>query len=131
MLGWLYKGAALYLMKPIIKNDVKNLWQLAYRKKKRTTVSSPGSNSFHAGFSAENASSVTAGIPSLSSTMGQSDQMGKRKELEETDKDDEDNDNLTVLKKPKLVWTDELHNRFLQAIRILGIDGKKFLKEAV
>ncbi|KAJ6710053.1 TWO-COMPONENT RESPONSE REGULATOR-LIKE APRR8-RELATED [Salix koriyanagi] len=131
MIGWLYKGAALYLMKPIIKNDVKNLWQLAYRKKKRTTVSSAGSNSFHAGFSEENASSVTAGMPSLSSTMGQSDQMGKRKELEVTDKVDEDNDNLTVLKKPKLVWTNELHNRFLEAIRILGIDGahpKKILQ---
>ncbi|KAG5251500.1 response regulator 2,ARR-B [Salix suchowensis] len=131
MIGWLYKGAALYLMKPIIKNDVKNLWQLAYRKKKRTIVSSAGSNSFHAGFSEENASSVTAGMPSLSSTMGQSDQMGKRKELEVTEKDDEDNDNLTVLKKPKLVWTNELHNRFLEAIRILGIDGahpKKILQ---
>jgi two-component response regulator (ARR-B family) len=57
--------------------------------------------------------------------------MGKRKELEETDNDDEDNDNLTVLKKPELVWTNELHNRFLQAIRILGVDGNKFLTEVV
>ncbi|KAL9396851.1 hypothetical protein Peur_011104 [Populus x canadensis] len=131
MLGWLYKGAALYLMKPIVKKDVKNLWQLTYRKKKKTTISSVGSNSFHAGLAEENASSVTAGIPSLLSTMGQSDQMGKRKELEETDNDDEDNDNLTVLKKPELVWTNELHNRFLQAIRILGVDGahpKKILQ---
>ncbi|KAG6786722.1 hypothetical protein POTOM_008332 [Populus tomentosa] len=120
MLGWLYKGAALYLMKPIVKNDVKNLWQLTYRKKKKITVSSVRSNSFHAGLAEENASSVTTGIPSLLSTTGQSDQMGKRKELEETDIDDEDNDNLTVLKKPELVWTNELHNRFLQAIRILG-----------
>ena len=63
--------------------------------------------------------------------MGQSDQMGKRKELEETDIDDEDNDNLTVLKKPELVWTNELHYRFLQAIRIFGVDGKKFLTEVV
>ncbi|KAJ7007583.1 response regulator 2,ARR-B [Populus alba x Populus x berolinensis] len=131
MLGWLYKGAALYLMKPIVKNDVKNLWQLTYRKKKKITVSSVRSNSFHAGLAEENASSVTAGIPSLLSTTGQSDQMGKRKELEETDIDDEDNDNLTVLKKPELVWTNELHNRFLQAIRILGVDGahpKKILQ---
>jgi two-component response regulator (ARR-B family) len=118
-------------MKPIVKDDVKNLWQLTYRKKKKTAVSSVGSNSFHAGLAEENASSVTAGIPSLLSTTGQSDQMGKRKELEETDNDDEDNDNLTVLKKPELVWTNELHNRFLQAIRILGVDGNKFLTEVV
>ncbi|XP_052303066.1 two-component response regulator ARR14-like isoform X2 [Populus trichocarpa] len=129
MLGCLYKGAALYLMKPIIKNDVKNLWQLTYRTKIKTAVSGKGSNSFHGGSSEEKASSVTAGNPS--STMGMTDQKGKRKELEETNNDDEDNNNLTVPKKRKLVWTNELHNRFLQAIRILGIDGahpKKILQ---
>ncbi|XP_061962007.1 two-component response regulator ARR14-like isoform X1 [Populus nigra] len=129
MIGCLYKGAALYLMKPIIKNDVKNLWQLTYRTKIKTAVSGKGSNSFHGGSSEEKASSVTVGNPS--STMGMTDQKGKRKELEEMDNDDEDNNNLTVPKKRKLVWTNELHNRFLQAIRILGIDGahpKKILQ---
>jgi len=129
MLGCLYKGAALYLMKPIIKNDVKNLWQLTYRTKIKTAVSGKGSNSFHGGSSEEKASSVTAGNPS--STMGMTDQKGKRKELEEMNNDDEDNNNLTVPKKRKLVWTNELHNRFLQAIRILGIDGKRFLTSCI
>ncbi|CAK7347996.1 unnamed protein product [Dovyalis caffra] len=131
MLGCLYKGAALYLTKPITKNDVKNLWQLTYRKKIKTTVSSEGSNSFHVGSSEENASNVTVGTPSFFNTMEQIDQMGKRKELGETDNDEEDNDSLTVPKKTKLVWTNELHNRFLQAIRVLGIDGahpKKILQ---
>lgn len=122
MLGGLFKGAVLYLIKPIIKNDVKNLWQFTYARKMKTktTVSSEGSNSFNVG-SEENASSET--VDSQLSTVGQTAQKGKRKELEKADKNEEDNDNLTIPKKPKLFWTNELHDRFLQAIRILGIDG--------
>ena len=37
---------------------------------------------------------------------------------------EEDNDDSAALKKPKLIWTDELHNRFLQAIKVLSIDDK-------
>lgn len=37
---------------------------------------------------------------------------------------EEDNGNSAALKKPKLVWTHELHNRFVQAVKLIGIDGK-------
>ncbi|KAG5231312.1 two-component response regulator ARR [Salix suchowensis] len=128
ILGCLFKGAELYLVKPVIKNDVKNLWQLTYRTKLKTAVSGEGSNTFHGGSAEQNTSSLTVGNPS--STMGMTDQKGKRKELEETDNDHE-YINLTSPKKPKLVWTNELHSIFLQALRILGVDGahpKKILQ---
>mgnify|MGYP000972635389 CR=1 FL=1 len=39
--------------------------------------------------------------------------------------EDEDNDDSTALsKRLKLIWTDELYNKFLQATNVLGVDGK-------
>ncbi|EXB45090.1 hypothetical protein L484_019315 [Morus notabilis] len=36
---------------------------------------------------------------------------------------EEENDDSTALSKTKLIWTDELHNKFLQATNELGFDG--------
>ncbi|XP_031254734.1 two-component response regulator ARR14-like isoform X1 [Pistacia vera] len=115
MLGGLFKGAALYLVKPITMNDIKNLWQFAFMKKTDRTVAAEDSSCISSDHDTEN--------QIFANTGRQSHQNGKRKEPKEME---EDNDDISVLKKPKLIWTNGLHNRFLQAIRVLGIDGKVF-----
>jgi hypothetical protein len=127
MLGSLFKGAMFYLVKPVTLNNVKNLWQFASMKSREETAATDGESSVQGESSEENASSYI-GIQSFENKRKQSHRKAKRKVLEAMEKDkEEDNDDSTVLKKPKLIWTNDLHNRFLQAIRVLGIDSKHFL----
>lgn len=115
MLGSLFKGAMFYLGKPVTLNNVKNLWQFASMKGREETAATDGLSSVQGESSEENKRT-------------QSHRKAKRKVPEAMEKDEEeDNDDSTVLKKPKLIWTNDLHTRFLQAIRVLGIDSKHFL----
>ncbi|KAL4378871.1 hypothetical protein GQ457_02G000520 [Hibiscus cannabinus] len=115
VVGCLFKGAMLYMVKPITMDDLKNMWQFAF-------VPQP-----------ENESTVDeiSGVedaPSMESATGVDERpnlrkgKGKRKRSDEMQGDkEEDNDGTVIQKKPKLIWTDELHDRFLQAINVLGI----------
>lgn len=116
MLGALFKGADFYLVKPISMNDIKTLWQFAFTKKTDKIVAAEGVSSI---------SSDDTDNQIFPNKWRESHQNPKRKESTEVDKNaGEDNDDASVLKKPKLTWTSELHNKFLQAVRVLGIDGK-------
>lgn len=127
MLGSLFKGAMFYLVKPVTLNNVKNLWQFASMKSREETAATDGESSVQGESSEENASSYIE-IQSFENKRKQRHRKAKRKVPEAMEKDkEEDNDDSTVLKKPKLTWTNDLHNRFLQAIRVLGIDSKHFL----
>uniref|UniRef100_A0A2N9JAU0 Response regulatory domain-containing protein n=1 Tax=Fagus sylvatica TaxID=28930 RepID=A0A2N9JAU0_FAGSY len=123
MLGSLFKGAMLYLVKPITLDDIKNLWQFALMKNSEKTIAADGVSSVPGESSEESASDDDTESQLFENTRKQSHQKAKRKVPEETDKDEEEEDyDSSVLKKPKLIWTNELHNRFLQAIKLLGID---------
>ncbi|XP_044492959.1 two-component response regulator ARR2-like isoform X2 [Mangifera indica] len=109
----LFKGAAFYLVKPVTMNDIRNLWQFTFMKKTDRTMAS------------EELSSISSEHDTESQIISKRARREEQKEMEK------DVDNSSVLKKPKLIWTEELHNRFLQAIRVLGIDGahpKKILQ---
>ena len=127
VLGSLFKGAALYLLKPITLNDVKNLWQFAFMKNSEKTLVADVVSSVQGESSEESASDEDTESQSFENKRKQSLQKAKRIALEETEKDEEEeNYDSSVLKKPKLTWTNELHDRFLQAIKVLGIDSKHF-----
>ena len=126
VLGSLFKGAALYLIKPITLNDMKNLWQFAFMKNSEKTLVVDGVSSVQGESSEESASDEDTESQSFENKRKQSLQKAKRIALEEMEKDEEENYDSSVLKKPKLTWTNELHDRFLQAIKVLGIDGKHF-----
>ncbi|EEF50457.1 sensor histidine kinase, putative [Ricinus communis] len=131
MLGCLFKGAVFYLLKPITMNDVKSLWQFSCVKNRKNNVATEGSHSYHGHSTPEIASNEASECLSVLDTSQQNAQKSEGKELQEMDKDEEATVTSTFPKKPKLIWTNELHDRFLQAIRILGIDSahpKKILK---
>jgi two-component response regulator (ARR-B family) len=51
--------------------------------------------------------------------------MKRRKEMKEDDEDTEqENDDPSTLKKPRVVWSVELHQQFVSAVHQLGIDSK-------
>ncbi|XP_039062586.1 two-component response regulator ARR1-like [Hibiscus syriacus] len=114
VLGSLFKGARLYMVKPITMNDVKNLWQFAILKKRENVPTADENSGIEDASSKESATGV-----------GERRNLRnvKRKRSDETQDDkEEDKDGSVIQKKPKLIWTDELHNRFLRAVEMLGID---------
>lgn len=124
VLGSLFKGAVLYLVKPIAMDDLKNLWQFAFIKESKNVVAAEEIFGFEEELSLENASDVTVESQPLIGEGGQNYQNEKRERSDDMENNEEDNDDSVALKKPKLIWTNELHNRFLEAIKVLGIDGK-------
>ena len=119
MMRSLNKGAIYYMDKPVEKGNLKNLWQYVFlnRREKRKNRQ----KNLRAESLGENEPDKYAGS-------GQITKHGYQQltsDAVETGKDDED-DTLTscMRKKPKLVWTNELHEKFLNAIAELGLDCK-------
>lgn len=105
-------GACDYLLKPVRIEELKNIWQHVVRKSKFKKMKSIVINDDH--------------------SQGNSDQNGvkanrKRKDqFEEVEEEDEErgneNDDPTAQKKPRVLWTRELHNKFLAAVDHLGVE---------
>lgn len=117
-------GACDYLLKPIRIEELKNIWQHVIRKKRNC-----GRELEHSGSAEDSeknkkgsddieyASSVNEGIESNSKTPK------RRKETKEEDDDfEQENDDPTSLKKPRVVWSVELHQQFVSSVNQLGID---------
>ena len=98
----LESGISLYIMKPSSSNEVQNLWQHLLAQKASKTMAST---------SVSEATWVhqDANRP----------QPRGRSEQKEVDKDDS-----TPRKKHKVQWTNELHEKFLEAIKHLGLESK-------
>ncbi|CAN6880699.1 hypothetical protein Bca4012_080763 [Brassica carinata] len=105
-------GACDYLLKPVRIEELKNIWQHVVRKSKFKKMKSI--------------------VIHDESSQGNSDQNGvkanrKRKDqFEEVEEEDEErgneNDDPTAQKKPRVLWTRELHNKFLAAVDHLGVE---------
>ncbi|CAN7070154.1 unnamed protein product [Brassica oleracea var. botrytis] len=109
-------GACDYLLKPVRIEELKNIWQHVVRKSKFKKMKSV----------------VTNG-----ESEGNSDQNGvranrKRKDpLEEEDEEEEEQQERGNEKKPRVIWTREMHNKFLAAVDHVGIKNavpKKILE---
>ncbi|XP_051204504.1 two-component response regulator ORR22 isoform X2 [Lolium perenne] len=126
-------GACDYLLKPVRIEELRNVWQHVVRRK----FSNRETNNLD--FSKEYSKHPTTdsyhGLSQVAS--GSSDQGGsraskKRKEphREEEDEDEgddndndaQDNDEPSGSKKPRVVWSVELHRKFVAAVNHLGID---------
>ncbi|KAL5573064.1 hypothetical protein UlMin_022661 [Ulmus minor] len=118
-------GACDYLLKPVRIEELKNIWQHVVRKKKPDSKTQKNS-----GNQDKSNSGSGEGGPGSAGT-GNSDQNGKlnkkRKDQDEDDEDDQDengndNDDPSTQKKPRVVWSVELHRKFVAAVNQLGID---------
>ncbi|XP_024992485.1 two-component response regulator ARR12-like [Cynara cardunculus var. scolymus] len=101
-------GVTVYIMKSLSMNDVNNLWATALAREKGKTESSSG-KLVHV----ENGSSSVAS------------EACKRTRTVEINEE-----NGNVEKKPRVVWTKEMHQKFLDAVAQLGHD-KAFPKKIV
>ncbi|KAK9115118.1 hypothetical protein Syun_021915 [Stephania yunnanensis] len=116
-------GACDYLLKPVRMEELRNIWQHVVRKKwsgsKDFEQSSIEENDRHkrGGDDTDYASSVNEGTDASWKTAK------KRKDTKEEEEDGEleDNDPATS-KKPRVVWSVELHQQFVNAVSQLGLD---------
>ncbi|CAM6049402.1 unnamed protein product [Sphagnum compactum] len=118
-------GACDYLLKPVRLEELRNIWQHVLRKKRTGAKDVEHSTSheegerrkFGGGEDVEYTSSAT------DTTDGNCKLMKRRKEMTEDDEDTEqENDDPSTLKKPRVVWSVELHQQFVSAVHQLGID---------
>ncbi|XP_074339245.1 two-component response regulator ARR2-like isoform X2 [Apium graveolens] len=111
-------GACDYLIKPVRLEALKNIWQHVVRKRKHVWKDIEQSGSVEDG-------KLQQQLPDdadyLSSANEGSWRNSKRKKDEEEDAEDRDDD-TSSLKKPRVVWSVELHQQFVAAANQLGID---------
>ncbi|XP_012851910.1 PREDICTED: nuclear transcription factor Y subunit alpha-like [Erythranthe guttata] len=126
----LENGAAFFILKPVSPDDVKDLWQFAAMKKKTPAAASTGG----AGGGSDRPDTGTgagAGAGAGASSSGKEESSknkkeSKRKSPQKSDGNSDERKGETSQsgsqKKPKVVWTNSLHNCFLEAIRSIGLD---------
>ncbi|GFY93560.1 response regulator 12 [Actinidia rufa] len=113
-------GACDYLVKPVRIEELRNIWQHVLRRKKFDSKSPTVDEACQG-----NGKSLKESEPT-----GNEDKNGKvnrkRKDEEEEEEEDEENgeenEDLATQKKPRVVWSIELHGKFVAAVNQLGIE---------
>ncbi|XP_047315427.1 two-component response regulator ARR2-like [Impatiens glandulifera] len=115
-------GACDYLIKPVRIEALRNIWQHVIRKKKNEWRES---RDFDQSGSADDGDRIVRQPEeadfSSSANEGSWRSSKKRKE-EEDEVEAEDRDDSSTLKKPRVVWSVELHQQFVAAVNQLGIE---------
>eukprot|EP00268_Persea_americana_P027165 TRINITY_DN26635_c0_g1_i3.p1 TRINITY_DN26635_c0_g1~~TRINITY_DN26635_c0_g1_i3.p1 ORF type:complete len:632 (-),score=131.06 TRINITY_DN26635_c0_g1_i3:364-2259(-) len=123
-------GACDYLLKPVRIEELKNIWQHVIRRRK---TDHKDDNNSGLGDEGEKVRRGTGEGGLAPITAGPADPNGKlskkRKDQDDDDDDDEDFDenghgseDPSAQKRPRVVWTVELHRKFVAAVNQLGID---------
>ncbi|KAH6772358.1 hypothetical protein C2S51_010762 [Perilla frutescens var. frutescens] len=112
-------GACDYLVKPVRIEELRNIWQHVIRRKKCDSNQNRSSDEVQA----HQASGEGHGSP----LAGNTDQSGKfNRKRKDDDDESEDNGNECEdngsQKKPRVVWSIELHRKFVGAVNQLGIE---------
>ncbi|EPS65647.1 hypothetical protein M569_09127, partial [Genlisea aurea] len=112
-------GACDYLIKPITMGALKNIWQHVVRKKKHgwkdKELDQSGSED------GEKAQRLLEDVDCTSSANEATWKSSNKKRKDEEDEGD-DRDDSSALKKPRVVWSVELHQQFVNAVNQLGIE---------
>lgn len=119
-------GACDYLIKPVRMEALKNIWQHVVRKKKNEWRDKDLEQSGSAGDGTMQQKPSEDVEYSPSSNEGNWKSVKKRKEKDGED-EGEDKDEASTLKKPRVVWSVELHQQFVIAVNQLGIDSTSHL----
>ncbi|XP_022572467.2 two-component response regulator ARR2 isoform X1 [Brassica napus] len=113
-------GAVDYLIKPVRIEALKNIWQHVVRKKQNVSEHS-GSVEETGGDRQQQQQrddDDDGGGDNNSSSGNNEGNLRKRKEEEQGD----DKEDTSSLKKPRVVWSVELHQQFVAAVNHLGVD---------
>ncbi|OMO53591.1 hypothetical protein CCACVL1_28531 [Corchorus capsularis] len=110
-------GACDYLIKPVRIEALKNIWQHVVRKRKNEWKDFEQSGSVEEGDRQPKQSEDA----DYSSSANEGNWKSSKKRKDDEDDADE-RDDTSTLKKPRVVWSVELHQQFVAAVNQLGID---------
>lgn len=118
-------GACDYLLKPIRMKELRIIWQHVYRKK----INEVKENGSHDHEGNEGSQMMNSGLEDFEDELLLSDSdlnyTKKRKELgNEGNGGQEFNSNAGAVKKVRVVWSVELHKKFVNAVNQLGFDSE-------
>lgn len=116
MLKSLECGAAFFILKPVKPVDCKNIWQYAVaRSNKGKSIMVPKSiGSSLMAMPVEDPSRVRALVSASRGENGLKTKAHSKTKAK----------GQASMKKPKVAWTNFLHNRFLQAVNFIGIESE-------
>ncbi|KAG5234518.1 two-component response regulator ARR [Salix suchowensis] len=108
-------GAAFYIVKPVNKDDIKSVWRYAVATKtgKSLSIKEIGGSGEPFSINEDVNSAINNEIRKY----------GTKEGRQSTEEDKEVEIHQPATKKQKLIWTNALHNRFLQAIHHIGLDS--------
>ncbi|XP_052207829.1 two-component response regulator ARR2-like [Diospyros lotus] len=115
MKGVIY-GACDYLVKPVRIEALKNIWQHVVRKKKHEWKGFEQLGSTKVG---ERKKKPSEDVDS--SSANEESWINSKRRKDEQD-EAEERDDTSTLKKPRVVWSQELHRQFVAAVDHLGSD---------
>ncbi|KAI3459240.1 hypothetical protein Pfo_015903 [Paulownia fortunei] len=112
-------GACDYLIKPVRMEALKNIWQHVVRKMKHEWKE----KDFEQSASLEDGERQQKPSEDVdySSSANEGNWKSSKKRKDEDD-EAEERDDTSTLKKPRVVWSVELHQQFVTAVNQLGID---------
>lgn len=131
------EGVVLYLVKPFPPNDLKNIWQFSITTESKskpnpclstieeTIISTNGEGELHA--------FETHSVSGSNEVILERKKKKKKKSSKEKDREKSNGKKevKSTKKKPKVVWTDFLQYRFLQAVHYIGLDSKNIISMCI
>ncbi|KAK9021860.1 hypothetical protein V6N11_011826 [Hibiscus sabdariffa] len=125
MLESLRGGAVFFIVKPVLPDGLKNVWQyvVAARKGKSMVVEEIEGDSSEAAAAAGKLSiSNMRRLPSSANDERGGGERGTKRKTQGKEKDGDNNPKPYKARKTKVVWTSTLHNKFLDALRHIGLE---------
>lgn len=123
----LASGAVFYMVKPVNPDALRNVWQYAVTSKKGKSIFIEEISCLEGGSSAEKIPFDHDIVSGSSMNEEKESKTNSKRKASKRGKDELEEENATAPKKAKVVWTNSLHNRFLQAIRHITLESMKFL----
>jgi two-component response regulator (ARR-B family) len=127
-------GACDYLLKPVRIEELKNIWQHVIRRKK---VDSKGENKspnedkgVHGTGDGGQEVTSTDNADQSKLSRKRKDQNEDEEEEEEDEENENENDDPSNQKKPRVVWSVELHRKFVAAVNQLGLESEYLLQRS-
>ena len=120
-------GACDYLLKPVRIEELKNIWQHVIRRKK---FDPKDQNKAANQDNIQHEDEEGGQGPPLSGNEEQNGKLNRKRkdqnadEEEEGDENEEENEDPSSQKKPRVVWSVELHRKFVAAVHQLGIESE-------
>jgi two-component response regulator (ARR-B family) len=113
-------GACDYLIKPVRMEALKNIWQHVVRRRKHEWKELEQTGSVEE--DRDRQPKQSEDVDYSSSANEGNWKNSKRRKDEEEEEEGEDRDDSSSLKKPRVVWSVELHQQFVGAVNQLGIE---------